>query len=310
MTKDLKEFVLGMDIGGTHLRLGRVTRDGELDNFIIKSINGIKQSSDPIGGLKETITDYLQTCEGKLLAISIGFPAIISRDKKIILSSPNIPAFNDLNVADPLQNEFQVPIFMDNDVNFLLLKEIVDRQLPNSGVVVGFYIGTGFGNSIYIDGKFLDGKNGVAAELGHIPVLAKDEICACGNPGCIEIYASGIRLQAIKKEHFPGCEIQDIFVHHKSSDIIQKYLNALAIPIATEINILDPDNIIIGGGVVNMDSFPKEDLETYIYLHARKPYPADNLTISYANANQTLGVVGAAYHALRKINEGSLGLSR
>src|SRR4051812_24521948 len=120
MTNDLKEFVLGMDIGGTHLRLGTVTREGELQNFVIKSINGIKQSADPIGQLKETIKDYLQACEGKLLAISMGFPAIVSRDKKVVLSSPNLPAFNDVNLSDPLQKEFQVPIFIDNDVNFLL----------------------------------------------------------------------------------------------------------------------------------------------------------------------------------------------
>jgi allose kinase len=306
MTYDHKEFVLGMDIGGTHIRLGMVTRDGQLHNFFIQSTTEIKDTLDPAGQLQATIHDYLQTCDGQLLAICIGFPAIISKDKRVILSSPNLPGFNDVNIVDPLETAFQVPILVDNDVNFLLLKEIVDQKLPDSGVVVGFYIGTGFGNSIYIHGKFLDGKNGVAAELGHIPVLNRDEICACGNPGCIEIYASGIRLQEIKKQHFPDCEIQDIFVKHSSTDVIQEFLNALSIPIATGINMLDPDNIIIGGGVVNMDSFPKEDLEKYIYLHARKPYPADNLNITYVDANQTLGVVGAGYYALRKIGAGSL----
>lgn len=303
MTGEHKPFVLGIDIGGTHIRLGAVTRDGELRQFAIQSTAVLTESGDPIGQLQRIIHEYLKSCDGDLLAISIGFPGIISRDKKIIFSSPNLPGFNQANIVDPLAAEFQVRVFIDNDVNFLLLHEIVRQNLPKSGVIAGFYIGTGFGNSIYVNGQFLAGKNGAAAELGHIPVLGREETCICGNPGCIEIYASGARLQEIKKEHFPASELHDLFGMHLSSDVIQQYLNALSIPIATEINILDPDFIIIGGGVVNMDNFPKRELESYIYLHARKPYPANNLNISYVQAIQTAGVLGAAYYALQEMGD-------
>jgi allose kinase len=149
----------------------------------------------------------------------------------------------------------------------------------------------------------LKGKNGVAAELGHIPVLGQYDRCGCGNPGCIELYASGLRLQKIKQEQFPECEIQNLFTKHQSSEVLREFIDALSIPIATVINILDPDDIIIGGGVVNMADFPKKELEAYIHLHNRKPLPADNLKISYTEASQTSGIIGAAYHAFRTLNK-------
>ncbi|SFF00267.1 allose kinase [Paenibacillus algorifonticola] len=299
----MKEFVLGVDIGGTHIRLGKVTRDGQLHEFHIQKTQLLRDSDEPLQLLITMLGDYLAACKGELIAVSLGFPSIISKDKKVVLSTPNMPGFDHLNVVEALEAVFKVPVFIDNDVNNLLLQEIVDRRLPDTGVIVGFYIGTGFGNSIYMNGQFLRGKNGVAAELGHIPVLGRDELCGCGNPGCVELYASGMRLQQIKQEHFADCEIQDLFSQHQQTEVLQQYLDALSIPIATVINLLDPDYIIMGGGVIHMEGFPREALETYIYRHARKPYPANNLNLSYVEASQTSGVIGAAYHALKSLNK-------
>jgi allose kinase len=304
MSYNNKEYVLGVDIGGTYTRLGMLTKDGHLHNVMIKRTKEWMEFSKPLNGLDKVLFEYYQLIisEGTMLAISIGLPSIISKDKKMVLSTPNMPGFNNINIVDPLERLFHVPVFIENDVNFLLLKEIVDRKLSNTSIIVGFYIGTGFGNSIFINGKFLVGHNGVAAELGHIPVLGRNDICSCGNPGCVEQYASGTRLQKIKQEFFPECEIQDIFTKHKSSETLCGFIDALSIPIATVINILDPDHIIIGGGVVNMDCFPKEDLDNYIYLHTRKPLPAENLNITYAEDSQTSGIIGAGYHAFRMLS--------
>ena len=138
--------------------------------------------------------------------------------------------------------------------------------------------------------------NGVAGELGHIPVMNSEEECPCGNTGCIEIYASGKNLQNILKENFPEDKIDDIFVKHGDNEIIKKYIDTLALPIATEINIFDPDYIIIAGGVPMMKGFPRDYLDKCIYKYARKPYPAENLNIIYSEHDQKSGVLGAAYY--------------
>src|SRR5665648_44585 len=98
----------------------------------------------------------------------------------------------------------------------------------------------------------------------HIPVLGKDDICGCGNKGCIENYTSGKQLEYLQSTYFPGTEISDLFEYHSNETVVEKFIEALSIPIATEINILDPDYVILGGGVIHMKGFPNEILEQYI----------------------------------------------
>jgi len=305
MVAQRAEYVLGVDVGGTYIRMGVVSRDLELRDFrmvLTQTLYGDEDPKDPVRELIDSIKRYGAEWENELIALSIGFPSIISKDKRTIYSSPNLPGFDRVPIADLLEREFRIPIFVDNDVNHLLLYDIQRLDLFHEEIIAGFYIGTGLGNAIYIAGKLLSGKNGTAAELGHIPVMHRHDPCGCGNAGCIELYASGKRLQEICRKHFPDTDIRDVFVKHGGSGVIQDFIEAIAIAVSTEINILDPDHVIIGGGVVNMDRFPKAELERYIKMHVRKPYPADRLSIIYTTENQKAGVAGAAYSALRRLH--------
>ncbi|NGQ96704.1 allose kinase [Brevibacillus sp. SYP-B805] len=298
-----QSFVLAIDIGGTNFRLGMMTQDRQLHHFTIKPTTTLYGEGTSMENLKHAIATYLQEHAGnmKLAAISIGFPSIVSKDKRIVYSSPNLIGFDDINVAEPLEQCYGVPVYIENDVNFLLQYEITQHNLINKGTTLGFYIGTGFGNSIYLHDRFLDGKNGVAGELGHIPVLFRQDKCGCGNEGCIEIYASGKRLTQIREQFFPSTDIKDLFTKHATHPEITRFVETLSIPIATEINIFDPDQVIIGGGVIQMNDFPKQLLEEYILKYTRKPYPAEGLTITYARQDQTTGLLGAGYYAFQKL---------
>lgn len=298
-----EKYVLAIDIGGTHFRLGIVTKDMQLRHFTIKPTHTLYGDNDSLDNLLHEIEAYLalHSQEGTLAAISIGFPSIISKDKRIVYSSPNLVGFDQINVADPLEQYFGVPAFIENDVNFLLQYEITRKQLYRQGITLGFYIGTGFGNSIYLNDRFLDGKNGVAGELGHIPVLHMHDECGCGNSGCIELYASGKRLTQIREQFFPDTTLAEVFVKHGSHPQIIRFVEALSIPIATEINIFDPDQIVLGGGVIQMEAFPRERLEAFILQHTRKPYPMEGLKILYAQTDQTAGLLGAAYYAFHRL---------
>jgi allose kinase len=302
MSGNDRTYIIGIDIGGTNIRIGMVTEDGQLHDSVIGSSHILNHSSLSVQKLQNYIKEYInQYGKGKLLAISIGLPSTISKDKKVVYSSPNMIGFNNINLVDPLEMFLQVPVFIDNDVNHLLMYEIAKRKLENSGIVLGFYVGTGLGNSIYIHNSFLEGKHGVAAELGHIPMLGKTDVCNCGNVGCVELYASGKGLETLNKTYFPDTPIEQIFVKHKDEAVIQEFIEAISIPIATEINIFDPDYIIIGGGVIHMEAFPREVLEQKIVLHSRKPFPAEGLSILYTENNQQAGVIGAAFHAYNRI---------
>jgi len=302
MVSENKEYILGIDIGGTNIRIGMVDRNNTLHNFICEKSNSFIRGEKSLEELESYISKYIKLNNmDQLIAIAIGFPATISKDKKIIISSPNIQGFNNINIVASLESMFNVPVFIDKDVNFLLEYEIMKRKLIGNKIILGFYIGTGFGNSIYINGNFLNGKNGVAGELGHIPVLDNLFKCSCGNIGCIETLSSGKRLEELRKIYFPDTNIRQVFKNHKHDSIIKSFIQAIAVPIATEINIFDPHYVIIGGGVVRMMDFPNKLLENYIYKYSRKPFPATNLTILYAQAGQEMGVLGGAHYARNRL---------
>ena len=290
-----KKYILGIDIGGTNFRIGLVSQIYEITEFKIISIKEL-QKGNFIDNLIKQIEFYINLYKEEIEAIGIGFPSIVSKDKKYVYSTPNTKNLDNINITDSLEKKLNIPIYINKDVNFLILKDIKENKIKDDSIVIGLYIGTGFGNAIYINGQIIEGKHGVAGELGHIPVLGSEEVCSCGNIGCIEMYASGKALKKINDENFSETDINNIFLEHGNTKIIKKYIDTLAIPIATEINILDPDYIIIAGGVTIMKEFPIGELKKSIYEKARKPYPAEDMNIIVSNHDQKSGILGAAYY--------------
>ena len=294
-------FALGIDIGGTNFRMGIVGGDGRIHEFARKP-SSIFSGGNALEILEKEIKSYLSQngYEGKIKAAAIGLPAIVSKDKKTVYSSPNLRGFDGVSFTPELEERLGFPVYVDRDVNFLLQNDIAKLGLSGETTVLGFYIGTGFGNAISIGGKFHSGSNGVAGELGHIPILDSTERCTCGNIGCIETRCSGKALEALTAKHFPQTDIKKVFVRHPSDPIIKKFVSDLAVPIATQINILDPDCCIIGGGVMDMAGFPKEILTDSIRFYARKPYPEQNLSILFTKHDHKSGVFGSGDFALNE----------
>ncbi len=294
-------FALGIDIGGTNFRMGIVGGDGKIYEFARKP-SSIFSGADALGILEKEIKSYLSQngYKGKIKAAAIGLPAIVSKDKKTVYSSPNLKGFDGISFTPEFEEKLGFPVYVDRDVNFLLQNDIAKLGLSGETTVLGFYIGTGFGNAISIGGRFHSGSNGVAGELGHIPILDSTEKCTCGNIGCIETRCSGKALEALAAKHFPQTDIKKIFVKHSDDPIIKKFVSDLAVPIATQINILDPDCCVIGGGVIDMTGFPKEILTDSIRFYARKPYPEKNLSIIFTKHDHKSGVFGSGDFALNE----------
>jgi allose kinase len=301
-----KKNVIGIDIGGTNARIGLVSEDMSLSHFVKVEMNSFYNPNNPAESLRWFIENYINeilNIEKKIQinAIGIGFPSIISKDMTTVYSSPNLPGFNNINIVRKLGEFFGKPIFINNDVNMHLIYEIYKNNLKDKHIILGFYVGTGFGNSIFINGNFLQGKNGVAGELGHIPVFNNNKICSCGNIGCVETLASGKRLIELHHKYFSNTPFEEIFVYHSSNKVIDDFIECIAIPISTELNIFDPDCIILGGGVLQMKGFPMDILESKIKKYTRKPYPHETLQILYADDHQGTGVMGAGYYAFQNL---------
>lgn len=294
-------FTLGADIGGTNFRMGIVSSDGETVSF------SRKPSSSLFGNAAENLAKEIKEhiaengFAQRISAVAIGLPSLIDKDRSTVLSSPNLKGFDNLPLKNLLEKILNIPVFIERDVNFLLQNDMEKLGLKDEKNVLGFYVGTGFGNSIFLNGKFYTGSNGAAGELGHIPILGNEEKCTCGNMGCIETVCSGKALEALAEKHFPQTDIKKVFKEHQNNPILKSFVRNLAVPIATEINIIDPDVCIIGGGVIDMEDFPKEILFDAIHFYARKPYPEKNLRLLFTRHDQKSGVFGSAIFAQKQI---------
>jgi len=306
----MKDLIIGIDIGGTNIRIGAVNRDGNITGFEKARSTVICGTGSTIENLKNFIASFMErnNVKQRIAAITIGFPSPVSKDKKTVYNCPNLPycedgGFDGKDVVTPLEAAFGIPVFIEKDAVFLLQYDITKQNLKGKGYTLGIYYGTGIGNMVYLGDRFLDGKHGVACDLGHIPFYLSDRYCTCGNRGCVEAYAAGHVLVSIWKENFPDTPFEKIFVLHKDHPLIRNFLEAMAIPFASELNIFDPDQVIIGGGVVEMEGFPMDILLGYVHEFARKPYPGDDFKLIRASNAVDIGVVGGAFYAMERLKD-------
>ncbi len=295
---DPLDRVLALDIGGTHLRIGLVDRALRITDFEIIGSARLLGGERPIDDLSDYISAYLSTrtsTDAHLRAITLGFPATIDRARTRILSTTNLPALQNVSVVERLEATFGIPAIIDRDVNNLLRYDMQTLDLPREGIVIGCYVGTGLGNAISVDGSILVGRHGVAGELGHIPQLHLTGICGCGNVGCVETVASGRYLADLADSS--GGDLVDVFHNVAHAHELGVFFQTLAVAIATEINILDPEAIVLGGGVIQTPEFSRTRLETLVRTHTRHPLPAAELDFLYSRGGQQAGVIGAAVHA-------------
>lgn len=292
-------MIIGIDIGGTHFRVGVVTENNEVRNFEKFKTELILRSGDVLADLAAVLKDY--SADLPVEAVAIGFPATLDRQRKTVLQAPNLKFMENLPVVDYLRDALQVPVFAERDVTFALCYDVQKYRVPLEGIVTGFYFGTGIGNALLVNGVPLTGKNGTAGELGHIPVVGDTTPCGCGNVGCLETLAGGKYLAQLQKQAFSATPIGRMFTEHRDDPGLKAFVDNMAVSVATEINILDPDVALVGGGVANMPDFPREYLNERILAHTRKPYPAQSLHVIYTADEPEKSVVGGAIYARRKM---------
>lgn len=300
-----KRPVLGIDIGGTNMRFALVDEALALQAYEQLSTQAVfAGTSHPTQKLAECIRDYcVRHLAGDMpAAVSIGFPSTINRARTVVVQTPNIACIpDDYAVVQELGDALGMPVYINRDVNNLLLFDLEDLGLAECSCVTGIYFGTGIGNAVMVDKKILLGHNGVAAELGHLPVYGNRRVCKCGNPSCLETVISGIALEAIQAEHFPQTPIQELFAQHMDTCVMQNFVEGMAQVVAIEVNLFDPDCVVLGGGLLQMKGFPREQLEALVHRYARKPYPEQSLRLCYSRPNQENGPVGAAIYAHKRM---------
>lgn len=310
---------LCLDIGGTNTRIGVVSDKLEVRASQIRSTPELARHSIA-EGLQELVAEWVAKMAAGQMAVAqavglaapnsaavdqpladqllsgvvVGVPATVDAACRRVLQAPNVDGLSGLDLADLLEAVAGVPVVIEKDVNLLILSDIHDLGIDPSASVAGVYFGTGIGNALYLGGQVWHGANGVAGELGHVPQFGRTEVCGCGNPGCLECFGGGHHLAAVMREHFPQTPIGKAFVYHSAAPQVEEVLDAMAIAVATEANVLDPAEVIIGGGLPAMEGFDREAFAERVRTHLRKPYPAQTLSLRYSRQGQLSGLVGGA----------------
>lgn len=293
----MSKYYLTMEMGGTNLRYAIVDEEFRLIDFLkvpTRELAKAENKVDFIYGILEPIIIALG--KENIICISFALASLMDRDRTIIYSSPMVSGFNNIPLKAELEKRLSLPVFMEKDVNSLLLYEMRKQRFSAEGITVGVFIGTGLGNAMCINGKIYKGNSGTACELGHIPVPYLEKECGCGKKGCIETLACGNILAKLAVDKYK-CDVRDIFtLHRKESDVLD-IVNNSAIACATEFTILDPELVIIGGGVTQMNDFPYEYFINKIKENLRFPNPRNSIEFLRASEDAQAGVIGAAINA-------------
>ena len=253
---------IGVDVGGTKVEAALMNSDGEL---IVR--RRIATPRNDYAAAVGAITDIVREVErqaGQPCSVGFCIPGTISPATGKVKNAHNSP-FNNHFLDKDIESALGRPIRMVNDANCFALSEAIDGAAAGANIVFGVILGTGCGGGVVVDGKPLIGTNAIAGEWGHniMPWMQDDEVpglpCTCGKTGCIETFLSGTGFAAhhlqetgesltpadIAARAFKGDEVCDAS--------LTRYENRLARALASVINLIDPDVIVLGGGVSNIE---------------------------------------------------------
>jgi glucokinase len=298
---------IGIDIGGTEIKAGIITEKGK----ILKEIIIETESSCGKNKLIENIKMIIKKLDSKeIKGIGIGFAGDVDAKKGQIIQSPNIPCMNNVFLVKELKKKTRKRIVLQNDATLMTLAEALIGNAKKFNVVVGLTAGTGIGSGITINKKIYSGKNNLT-EIGHTVINFNGPQCPCGNYGCLEQYV-GIkplmRLTEIRLESFPSklkkmwpLTPEKVDQAAKKKDkvavsVLKQTGTYLGIGLTNIVNLLNPDAIVLGGGLSNSGILIKEAIKE---MKKRVFKRAKNTKIIKAKFGKKAGIIGAALFAFK-----------
>lgn len=312
-----KKYAIGIDLGGTSVKYALIDDEGVF-HFEGKLPSKADQSAEAvIGQLLTAIQEvkaFATTQNFTIKGIGIGTPGIVDATNRIVLGgAENIVGWTNIPLADRIEAIAQLPTQLGNDANLMGLGETLYGAGKGATHVVFITVGTGIGGAVVIDGKLFNGFANRGTELGHVPLIANGEPCACGSVGCLEHYASTSALIRRYKERLAASTTpNDQSTSNNSTEINGEYIVArymendfiarealdehcdfLGHGIAGFINIFSPEKIVIGGGLSEAGEFYIEKITDNAQRYAI-PDCAVNTHIMAASLGNKAGSIGAA----------------
>lgn len=310
-----------LDIGGTKTLGVIFDKNDQIIYRIKKKTQAGGSSSNNVEEIIISVVDELIKESGikknQINAIAAGAPGVINSATGIVLFSPNLP-WRNYDIRTPLENRFGVPFYIGNDVNVGVLGEYKYGAAKGYKNVVGFFVGTGMGGGLILDGKLYTGNQFKAAEYGHIVLNPEGPLCGCGQRGCLEAFSSKKGMSAYIREQvargraslmseavtdgvFKSKALKKALAANDpvAMEAVDRACHYLAIGTGNMINTFSPDIVVYGGGI--MEALSETFMEKILAEVDRYCMPSIRDTVELKSA--ALGDDSILYGALSMIKE-------
>lgn len=284
---------IGIDVGGTKCLGVAIDETGSV----------VDELRRPTPQASELIAHLQQMCHhlGPSSAIGIGVPGLITPDG-VIRASPNLDGAFNIEVGPQLRQQLGGVVTVENDATMAAFGEWRGGAAAHAADALIVTLGTGIGGGIVMGGELQRGAHGFAGEIGHMTVERDGASCPCGRRGCWERYASGSALSMLSD----GLSGEEVFQQFAAGDeratrVIEKFIDWIALGLASLTNICDPDVIVLGGGVISsLDShfdMVTERTKAALYSAEWRAHPR----IVPASLGEHAGAIGAAHFARESV---------
>ncbi|HEX6806334.1 MAG TPA: ROK family protein [Gemmatimonadaceae bacterium] len=320
MTKARNRYILGVDLGGTNIVVGAMPEDGSRELAIRSEPTHAERGSEAVvdrivSMIAQVISDVIASHDAQqhdFLGVGIGAPGPLDRERGVVVVAPNL-GWRDFPLRDAISDRIRLPATLDNDANCATLGEWWRGAAQGARNVVGITIGTGIGGGIVIGGQLYHGSSDVAGEIGHTTIDSTGRYCRCGNYGCLEAYASGPAIALRAREALERDEVSALHKMVKGDldlltaatvyeaahrgdalalEVVRDTARFLGTGIANLLNTVNPDVVVITGGVTRAGDRLFEPLRAEVKRRAFRPAVAACRIVPGA-LEGTAGVVGA-----------------
>jgi glucokinase len=307
------KYTVGIDLGGTQIRACLADRDGAILRQAQRLTQAREGPAAVLERIKGTIREVLgDTPPADVLGIGIASPGPLDPRTGVVIAPPNLLGWDHVPLADIMQEEFGLPVYVNNDANLAGLAEFRFGAGRGTTDLVYLTVGTGIGGGIICDGRLLMGAHGLAGEPGHATVEPHGPRCNCGQVGCLEVMSSGpaIARQAaewigqgqhslLSQELDSGSELTAEMVGNAALRGDEVALRAVAqaarylgIGVLNLIHIFDPDVVVLGGGVTKLGGLLFEPVRAWVRDRAMAPVQRETPIVPAALGDQ-VGLLGA-----------------
>ena len=306
---------IGVDVGGTNVKIALVSDEGKIiysNSIPTRAEMGYEYT---VNSMKDAIRELLKETNSQskdIEGMGFGFPGQIDCQKGVVRLAPNIPGWVDVPIAEIMQKEFKITTKVDNDVRCAALGELNFGAGKGCQNLVCITVGTGIGSGLIVNGKLVRGASNAAGEIGHIKLdMTGGPLCGCGDRGCLEAFASGPSIVAMAEEYIKGGKSTKyrelanpditpyiVSVAAQQGDAVAKRIftiigEYIGIGLASVVNLLNPEKIIIGGGVAAAGDILLNPIKETLVKRAM-PISGAAVEVVPAQLGNTAGVIGAS----------------